>query len=109
MTLALSLPLSHSHTPHLEFSHKFSIINESHRCVTLAASLAARQRPTSMAAFQVCLQVWLAMSLLADGLAVAGQNWNGIRTLGVPKELMTTHGRHRSYSFILGLGFSGVS
>ncbi|KAL2966085.1 hypothetical protein AAZX31_16G096500 [Glycine max] len=73
MTLALSLPLSHSHTPHLEFSHKFSIINESHRCVTLAASLAARQRPTSMAAFQVCLQVWLAMSLLADGLAVAGQ------------------------------------
>ncbi|KHN43199.1 MATE efflux family protein FRD3 [Glycine soja] len=35
-------------------------------------------------------------------------NWNGIRTLGVPKELMTAHGRHRSYSFILGLGFSGV-
>ncbi|RZB60481.1 hypothetical protein D0Y65_043305 [Glycine soja] len=26
-----------------------------------------------MAAFQVCLQVWLAMSLLVDGLAVAGQ------------------------------------
>ncbi|KAJ9697997.1 hypothetical protein PVL29_007211 [Vitis rotundifolia] len=42
-------------------------------CVTLAASLAARQGPTSMAAFQVCLQVWLATSLLADGLAVAGQ------------------------------------
>ncbi|KAJ7980784.1 Protein DETOXIFICATION [Quillaja saponaria] len=42
-------------------------------CVTLAASLAARQGTTSMAAFQVCLQVWLATSLLADGLAVAGQ------------------------------------
>ncbi|KAL5566650.1 hypothetical protein UlMin_029814 [Ulmus minor] len=42
-------------------------------CVTLAASLAARQGATSMAAFQVCLQVWLATSLLADGLAVAGQ------------------------------------
>lgn len=42
-------------------------------CVTLSASLAARQGPTSMAAFQVCLQVWLATSLLADGLAVAGQ------------------------------------
>ncbi|KAM6553024.1 hypothetical protein CsatB_013786 [Cannabis sativa] len=42
-------------------------------CVTLAASLAARQGPTSMAAFQICLQVWLATSLLADGLAVAGQ------------------------------------
>ncbi|CAK8536054.1 unnamed protein product [Lathyrus sativus] len=42
-------------------------------CVTLAASLAARHGSTSMAAFQVCLQVWLAVSLLADGLAVAGQ------------------------------------
>jgi hypothetical protein len=42
-------------------------------CVTLAASLAARQGTTSMAAFQVCLQIWLATSLLADGLAVAGQ------------------------------------
>ncbi|ONH95355.1 hypothetical protein PRUPE_7G066100 [Prunus persica] len=42
-------------------------------CVTLAAALAARQGPTTMAAFQVCLQIWLAASLLADGLAVAGQ------------------------------------
>ncbi|KAK3035201.1 hypothetical protein RJ639_034589, partial [Escallonia herrerae] len=42
-------------------------------CITLAASMAARQGSTSMAAFQVCLQVWLATSLLADGLAVAGQ------------------------------------
>ncbi|XP_057953456.1 protein DETOXIFICATION 42 isoform X2 [Malania oleifera] len=42
-------------------------------CVTLAASLAARRGSTPMAAFQVCLQIWLATSLLADGLAVAGQ------------------------------------
>ncbi|KAF8398372.1 hypothetical protein HHK36_017299 [Tetracentron sinense] len=42
-------------------------------CVTLAASIASRLGPTSMAAFQVCLQIWLATSLLADGLAVAGQ------------------------------------
>ncbi|KAK2997653.1 hypothetical protein RJ639_024921, partial [Escallonia herrerae] len=42
-------------------------------CVTLAASLASRLGPTPMAAFQVCLQVWMASSLLADGLAVAGQ------------------------------------
>ncbi|KAL6953187.1 Protein DETOXIFICATION 42, partial [Sarracenia purpurea var. burkii] len=42
-------------------------------CVTLAASFAARLGTTSMAAFQICLQVWLATSLLADGLAVAGQ------------------------------------
>ncbi|XP_058199316.1 protein DETOXIFICATION 42-like isoform X3 [Rhododendron vialii] len=42
-------------------------------CVTLAASMAAHLGSTSMAAFQVCLQVWLTTSLLADGLAVAGQ------------------------------------
>ncbi|XP_073015544.1 protein DETOXIFICATION 42-like isoform X1 [Primulina eburnea] len=42
-------------------------------CVTLAASMAARMGSTQMAAFQVCLQIWLATSLLADGLAVAGQ------------------------------------
>ncbi|KAF5822413.1 putative multi antimicrobial extrusion protein [Helianthus annuus] len=42
-------------------------------CVTLAASLATRLGATSMAAFQICLQVWLTSSLLADGLAVAGQ------------------------------------
>lgn len=42
-------------------------------CVTLAASKAAKLGSTSMAAFQICLQVWLASSLLADGLAVAGQ------------------------------------
>ncbi|KAL8129341.1 hypothetical protein V2J09_018496 [Rumex salicifolius] len=38
-------------------------------CVTLAASMAAHQGSTSMAAFQV----WLTTSLLADGLAVAAQ------------------------------------
>ncbi|KAJ4975800.1 hypothetical protein NE237_000906 [Protea cynaroides] len=43
-------------------------------CVTLAASMAARLGSTPMAAFQVSLQVWLAAFLLADGLAVAGQD-----------------------------------
>ncbi|KAI7754729.1 hypothetical protein M8C21_004457 [Ambrosia artemisiifolia] len=42
-------------------------------CVTTAASLATRLGATPMAAFQICLQVWLTSSLLADGLAVAGQ------------------------------------
>jgi len=41
--------------------------------VTLSASLAARKGSTTMAAFQICLQIWMATSLLADGLAVAGQ------------------------------------
>lgn len=42
-------------------------------CQTLAAAMAARLGTTPMAAFQICLQVWLTSSLLADGLAVAGQ------------------------------------
>ncbi|XP_050229373.1 uncharacterized protein LOC126678522 [Mercurialis annua] len=42
-------------------------------CVTLATSLAARHGSTTMAAFQVCLQMGMSTSLLADGLAVAGQ------------------------------------
>ncbi|MED6189078.1 Protein DETOXIFICATION 42, partial [Stylosanthes scabra] len=42
-------------------------------CVTLAASLAARQGSITMAAFQICLQIWMATSLLADGLAVSAQ------------------------------------
>uniref|UniRef100_A0A0D3H6C4 Protein DETOXIFICATION n=1 Tax=Oryza barthii TaxID=65489 RepID=A0A0D3H6C4_9ORYZ len=33
--------------------------------------LAARHGATTMAAFQICAQVWLATSLLADGLTVA--------------------------------------
>jgi len=45
-------------------------------CVTLSASLAARKGSTTMAAFQICLQIWMATSLLADGLAVAGQVCN---------------------------------
>jgi Na+-driven multidrug efflux pump len=35
--------------------------------------MAARQGSTQMAAFQICLQIWLASSLLADGLAFAAQ------------------------------------
>ncbi|PKU74380.1 protein DETOXIFICATION 42 [Dendrobium catenatum] len=42
-------------------------------CITLSASKAARMGSIPMAAFQICLQVWLTISLLADGLAVAGQ------------------------------------
>ena len=42
-------------------------------CQTLAAAVMARLGTTPMAAFQICLQVWLTTSLLADGLAVAGQ------------------------------------
>jgi len=41
--------------------------------MTIGTSMAARQGPTAMAAHQICLQVWLAVSLLADALAVSSQ------------------------------------
>ncbi|CAH9103277.1 unnamed protein product [Cuscuta europaea] len=40
---------------------------------TLATSLAAREGPVSMAGHQICFQVWLALSMLTDALALAGQ------------------------------------
>nr|DAD46572.1 TPA_asm: hypothetical protein HUJ06_016509 [Nelumbo nucifera] len=41
--------------------------------LTLGTSMAARQGPLAMAAHQICLQVWLAVSLLTDALAASGQ------------------------------------
>ncbi|XP_017976826.1 PREDICTED: protein DETOXIFICATION 44, chloroplastic isoform X2 [Theobroma cacao] len=41
--------------------------------LTLATSLAARQGPIPMAGHQICIQVWLAVSLLTDALALSGQ------------------------------------
>lgn len=41
--------------------------------MTLATSMAARQGVVQMAGHQICLQVWLAASLLSDSIALAGQ------------------------------------
>ncbi|KAJ4829736.1 hypothetical protein Tsubulata_020748 [Turnera subulata] len=41
--------------------------------MTIATSMAARQGPVAMAAHQICMQVWLAVSLLTDALAASGQ------------------------------------
>ncbi|XP_071701495.1 protein DETOXIFICATION 44, chloroplastic [Rutidosis leptorrhynchoides] len=41
--------------------------------MTLSTSVAAREGPVPMAGHQICLQVWLALSLLTDALALAGQ------------------------------------
>lgn len=40
---------------------------------TIGTSMATRQGPLAMAAHQICLQVWLAVSLLTDALAASGQ------------------------------------
>lgn len=71
------LPPNSKHLPFSRFLKSGSLILTrvlaATICVTLAASRAARLGPVPMAAFQICLQVWLTSSLLADGLAVAGQ------------------------------------
>ncbi|XP_056690249.1 protein DETOXIFICATION 45, chloroplastic-like [Spinacia oleracea] len=41
--------------------------------MTIGTSMAARQGPLAMAAHQICMQVWLAVSLLTDRLAASGQ------------------------------------
>lgn len=41
--------------------------------ITFSTSMAARQGPLAMAAHQICLQVWLSVSLLADALAGSAQ------------------------------------
>ncbi|XP_023543949.1 protein DETOXIFICATION 44, chloroplastic [Cucurbita pepo subsp. pepo] len=41
--------------------------------LTLATSMAAREGTVSMAGYQICVQIWLAISLLTDALALAGQ------------------------------------
>lgn len=38
--------------------------------------MAARHGPVAMAAHQICMQVWLAVSLLTDALAASGQVLN---------------------------------
>ncbi|XP_040385347.1 protein DETOXIFICATION 44, chloroplastic-like isoform X2 [Oryza brachyantha] len=40
---------------------------------TVSTSLAAREGPVPMAGYEICLQVWLTISLLNDALALAGQ------------------------------------
>ncbi|WCJ27982.1 MATE efflux family protein [Euphorbia peplus] len=41
--------------------------------MTLATSMAAREGPIPMAGHQICMEIWLAVSLLNDALALAGQ------------------------------------
>jgi putative MATE family efflux protein len=41
---------------------------------TLATSLAAQNGPTQMAGHQIVLEIWLAVSLLTDALAIAAQS-----------------------------------
>ncbi|XVE74223.1 hypothetical protein DITRI_Ditri11bG0181300 [Diplodiscus trichospermus] len=78
-------------------------------CVTLAASMAARFGSSPMAAFQICLQVWLTSSLLADGLAVAGQAILACAFAEKDyKKVTAATSRVFQMSFVLGVGLAVV-
>ncbi|XVF79617.1 hypothetical protein PTKIN_Ptkin15bG0003600 [Pterospermum kingtungense] len=78
-------------------------------CVTLAASMAARLGSTPMAAFQTCLQVWMTSSLLADGLAVAGQAILACAFAEKDyKKVTAAASRVLQMSFVLGVGLAVV-
>ncbi|XVF79620.1 hypothetical protein PTKIN_Ptkin15bG0003900 [Pterospermum kingtungense] len=78
-------------------------------CVTLAASLAARLGSTPMAAFQICLQVWMTSSLLSDGLAVAGQAILACAFAEKDhKKATAAASRVLQMSFVLGVGLAVV-
>lgn len=78
-------------------------------CVTLAASLAARYGPTVMAGFQICCQLWLATSLLADGLAVAGQAvLASAFAKNDSKKVAAATSRVLQLSIVLGMGLTVV-
>ncbi|GMP62587.1 hypothetical protein CsSME_00024636 [Camellia sinensis var. sinensis] len=71
--------------------------------------MAARLGPTPMAAFQICLQVWMTSSLLADGLAVAGQAILACAFAEKDLEKATAAAsRVLQMGFVLGLGLAGV-
>ncbi|RDX98389.1 Protein DETOXIFICATION 43, partial [Mucuna pruriens] len=76
-------------------------------CMTLAASLAARLGSIPMAAFQPGLQIWLASSLLADGLAVAVQTILACSFAEKDYNKATAAAtRTLQMSFVLGVGLS---
>ncbi|XAR55784.1 hypothetical protein NMG60_11035986 [Bertholletia excelsa] len=85
---------------------------------TLATSMAAREGPIPMAGYQVCLQVWLAISLLNDALALAGQtilaggysqgNYNQARQV-VYRVLQVGLLTGISLAIILFIGFGAIS
>ncbi|XP_061353406.1 protein DETOXIFICATION 43-like isoform X4 [Gastrolobium bilobum] len=76
-------------------------------CMTFAASLAARLGSIPMAAFQPLLQIWLASSLLADGLAVAVQAILACSFTEKDYNKTTAAAtRTLQMSFVLGVGLS---
>ncbi|KAJ8753873.1 hypothetical protein K2173_000127 [Erythroxylum novogranatense] len=86
--------------------------------MTLSTSLAAREGPVPMAGHQICMQIWLAVSLLNDALAIAGQallangysqgSYEQARQV-VYKVLQIGLGTGIALGFVLSIGFGTFS
>ncbi|KAK7339966.1 hypothetical protein VNO77_20656 [Canavalia gladiata] len=86
--------------------------------ITLSTSIAAKQGPIPMAGHQICMQVWLSISLLTDALALAGQallassysqgNYEQAR-LVIYRVIQIGLGAGISLSMILFFGFGAFS
>ncbi|KAF5759544.1 putative multi antimicrobial extrusion protein [Helianthus annuus] len=86
--------------------------------MTLSTSVAAREGSVPMAGHQICLEVWLALSLLTDALALAGQailassysqrNYGEARRV-IYRVLQISLIAGCSLSFILFFGFGDLS
>ncbi|XP_078435943.1 MATE efflux family protein [Wolffia australiana] len=71
--------------------------------MTLSTSLAAQGGTVSMAAHEICLQIWLAVSLLNDALALAGQAiLANVYTQGNYKEAETVISRVLQMGLVMG-------
>ncbi|PKI33118.1 hypothetical protein CRG98_046493 [Punica granatum] len=73
--------------------------------MTVGTSMAARQGPLAMAAHQICMQVWLAVSLLTDALAASAQ---ALIATSLSKGDYNTAKVVTSFVLKIGL-FSGIS
>ncbi|OIW01344.1 hypothetical protein TanjilG_20526 [Lupinus angustifolius] len=86
--------------------------------ITLTTSVAAKQGPIPMAGHQICMQVWLSVSLLTDALALAGQallassysqgNYEQARVV-IYRVLQIGLGAGFTFSVILFFGFGAFS
>ncbi|KAA0037717.1 protein DETOXIFICATION 44 [Cucumis melo var. makuwa] len=71
--------------------------------LTLATSMAAREGPVPMAGYQISVQIWMAISLLTDALALAGQ------VQRFPPKLTYIHYSAKPLTFLLIGLISGIS
>lgn len=77
--------------------------------MTLATSMAARQGPVPMAGHQICVQVWLTISLLTDALAIAGQALlAGYYSQGNYQEAQQVIYRVQQVGLVMGIGLAAI-